>query len=269
MASQQKPTRIKLTKSQIATEAGEQLLKLLTTCSADGDLSDAEIIELKRWLNNQAANSDVPAIPYLSELISGIIADGVVTPEERKDLVQALLRILPISERETAKTSFEANAPVPPVVERSIPQPPRIAPATERQISYLKSLGYYSTQDLTKSQASELIDAALANGPKLSNRQMMVLRFWNRVDLAPSGRVAISEWMDGWYARDSDRKGAWELWKIEHRDRGNQGDPDAVEIGIGAHYLERIRKNRTNFYRFLVFLIFGFLLLLWFASGRK
>ena len=95
---------------------------------------------------------------------------------------------------------------------------------------------------MTKGQASDLITAKL-DTRDVSNRQMMVLRFWDQVKLVSLGRLEVSEWIDEWYSQDHRHLAAWEQWKRDHDDSGGQGDPSVVPIGAGFGYLKRLAKS--------------------------
>lgn len=77
---------------------------------------------------------------------------------------------------------------------------------------------------------------------------MMVLRFWNRMDLAERDREEVSEWLDDWHESSwmnepsLRRLCAWELFKIDHPEFGSDGEgaPDAVPLGVGEEYLKRV-----------------------------
>lgn len=96
--------RLSLTKEQLNTVIGVELLELCQTITEDGSLSQEETIELTKWLDaNQHA--DLPAIEFLLTTIKRIIADRRVTREERKELYRALERVLPPILRKEAQAS--------------------------------------------------------------------------------------------------------------------------------------------------------------------
>jgi hypothetical protein len=70
-----------------------------------------------------------------------------------------------------------------------------------------------------------------------TQRQIMLLRFWNRMDLANRSRGEIVNWLENFYAQDSRRKSAWELYKLQNKDDGTQHDPSWVKIGEGENCL--------------------------------
>lgn len=227
--------RVGLTKKQLATEFGASLVQRLRAITSDGQLTTGEVRELSEWLNER--RDDVQGLPgaaYLYELVSDVMADGVVTADERREFIRAVERVLPTEDRAAAKAARrEAEKP----------------PATERQLAYMEVLGIvwdvHNPPD--KWTASDMISAALEAGRlKPSNRQMMVLRFWDQVKVADGGRQAVSDWMDDLYAKQPECRAAWEDWKIDSGDVGDQCDPSVVPLGLGHQYLDRRRTARMR-----------------------
>lgn len=246
--------RVSLGKKQLSTEAGKALLHLLGEITRDGELSLDEVERLRAWLEENKACAEVPAIAWLRELLQAVLADGKVTQEERVELLLAFDKVLPPEDRLLAKVrrrnaaahDQEAQEPAqtrPTSGSKRVPWQDQ--PATEKQFDYMRFLGVqFDEATITKGQASELITAAAAQSQdRPSNRQMMVLRFWNRLEIASDGREAVSEWMDEWYDKDPRHREAWELWKQENGDDGGQGDPNRVPIGAGPEFLKRLNKQ--------------------------
>jgi hypothetical protein len=233
--------RVSLTSKQLSNQLGKQLLHLLCTVTQDGELSLGEIEQLRSMLKATEADIDVPAIPWLRELIEACLADGKVTREERLELLMAFERVLPMEERILAKSrrrNASAHDEAAPEARSSRWEDD---PASDRQIAYLGALGIDVEEGLTKGRASELITACVDQGSTtVSNRQMMVLRFWDRVDIAKGGRGAVSDWMDSWYAQDPRHLDAWTKWKIDNGDQGKQDDPAKVPIGAGYQILAKM-----------------------------
>lgn len=113
---------------------------------------------------------------------------------------------------------------------------------TDAQRKFLRSLGGTLRSGASKGEASDTIDSLLGNKP-LSNRQLMVLRFWNRSRVEGEDKRAIIDWLDQFYSEDPDRKRAWELYKEEAEDDGLQGDAERVPLGIGPEYLARVKNG--------------------------
>jgi hypothetical protein len=257
--------RVSLTKRQIAEEQGAKLLSLLCEITADGKLTEDEVKNLGDWLlENQAL--DYPSVGLLLEVLARVLADGAVSEEERLELHLAIERVLPVTERGKARENRQAleeseehehrdpHRDKAADFEKSEKDPFQSAdfarrsadwkndPATEAQRKFIKSLGGTLRPGATKWEASSIIDARLGNQP-LSNRQMMVLRFWNRPLRKGEDKRGVVDWLDSFYRDDPDRKLAWELFKQEAEDNGLQGDPSRVPLGIGPNYLARIKRG--------------------------
>lgn len=96
--------RVSLTKAQRESEAGAELLSLCQTVTADGVLSDEEVSSLRDWLQENRDES-FPAISHLTNVVEEIIADGQITPEERKQLFIAVEAVLFPEVRAIAKNA--------------------------------------------------------------------------------------------------------------------------------------------------------------------
>lgn len=90
-----------LSKSQLATELGAELLSLCQSVTADGRLAPEELEGLRRWLSDATA-ADIPALSYLRTSIERVLADGRITPEEYRDVYRAVEAILPFEARKQA-----------------------------------------------------------------------------------------------------------------------------------------------------------------------
>ncbi len=100
--------RVSLTKIQRATEIGAELLSLCQTVTADGALSDEEVQSLRDWLRSNS-NSDLPAISFLIPVVEKIVADGIITSNERRELFIAVEKVLPQDVREMSRTARRAR----------------------------------------------------------------------------------------------------------------------------------------------------------------
>lgn len=102
-----KKPRLSLTKTQAQAGVGAELLALCQSITEDGKLQKEEIKALRDWLGiNQ--NSDFPSIGFLCETVGRIIADRIVTSEERKELYSAIESILPPEARQAATIKRKA-----------------------------------------------------------------------------------------------------------------------------------------------------------------
>lgn len=85
--------RVSLTNVQRQSVAGAELLSLLQSATEDGSLSANEIEALRAWLVDSAA--ELPAHAFLTKTVTAILADGVVTEDERRSLFLAIEKVLP------------------------------------------------------------------------------------------------------------------------------------------------------------------------------
>lgn len=93
--------RISLTKTQLRTELGLELLSLCESVTADGKLAPEEAEGLREWLGEEAA-TELPAASYLREVIERVLADGQITREECREVYRAVEAVLPPEVRRQA-----------------------------------------------------------------------------------------------------------------------------------------------------------------------
>lgn len=91
-----------ITKSDARTAAGAELLLLCQSITEDGRLSSDEIRLLRDWVN-QNWLCELPSAAFLKSLLQRILADGVVTAEERQALHEAVETVLPPELRRDAR----------------------------------------------------------------------------------------------------------------------------------------------------------------------
>lgn len=106
MADQPGPTgrRTSLTKKQLETELGAELLSLCQSVTADGVLSESEISDLRSWIEEHSAE-DLPAIAHLRQVLEQVLADGKISPEEFAQVHVALEAVLPAELRREARAA--------------------------------------------------------------------------------------------------------------------------------------------------------------------
>jgi hypothetical protein len=93
--------RISLTKSQLRTEFGAELLSLCESVTADGKLAPEEAQGLRDWLDETDA-AELPAASYLREIVERVLADGQITPDECREIYRAVEAVLPPEVRRQA-----------------------------------------------------------------------------------------------------------------------------------------------------------------------
>ncbi len=92
--------RLSLTKNQLLTDIGAELVSICNQITEDGVINEDELSELKSWLDENS-NSELPSIEFLTHLINGFLKDGKVTKDELTYLYRSIESILPIEMRST------------------------------------------------------------------------------------------------------------------------------------------------------------------------
>jgi hypothetical protein len=101
MSDQDLPTYLRghsLTQAEQSSTPGAALLSLCRSATADGRFSPAELAALRQWLAD-AGSAGMPATRYLRSIVAKVLADGMITPEEYKQVHRAVESILPIEAR--------------------------------------------------------------------------------------------------------------------------------------------------------------------------
>ncbi len=96
--------RISLSKTQLRTELGAELLSLCESVTADGKVAPEEAQGLRDWLD-EAEAADLPAATYLREIIERVLADGKLTSDECREVYRAVESVLPPEVRRQAKAA--------------------------------------------------------------------------------------------------------------------------------------------------------------------
>jgi len=216
-------TRITLTRAQLKQPKAEEFVVLLSKIASDGILEYEELQTLVEWLNGHS-HSQIPAIQFMFDLMLRISTHGKIEEEETFEIQLAIERALPKEFRtqisEARKKAYYNQQ------------------ASQRQLDAIEQITNKRVSGLTRGEASEIIQ-----NPPASNRQIMFLRFWNRMDLINRSRHEISDWMSVFINEDQARWAAWDLYKIESRDDGTQHDPSSVPIGAGEKYLQKAHRQ--------------------------
>jgi hypothetical protein len=285
--------RISLTAKQCATTEGQELVVLLLEITHDGLVNANGVQRLNAWLEAKA-NSDLPAVKHLSQLPHRF---GEINTATAFEIHFAIERVLPKSVRADVKQKRQeawmhsplkpkateaqleyirglAGTPTPGINiaeasqmisellgESDLQQSER---ATQNQIQYIRDLGGTVPVGMTKLYASMVIEKLLRSGEgRPTPRQIMVLRFWNRLDLAEKSKGEIERWLDQLYREDKRRKAAWELYKLKNHDDGAQHDPSWVKVGEGENCLREIARNRRIAAAILIGAVVGMVFLIW------
>jgi HIRAN domain len=86
--------RISLTKLQLRTELGAELLSLCESITAYGNLEPEERDALHQWLDDSNA-VDLPAASYLREIVEKVLAIGKMKPDECREVYRVIETVLP------------------------------------------------------------------------------------------------------------------------------------------------------------------------------
>jgi hypothetical protein len=90
-----------LTRPQLATDLGAELLSLCQSVTADGRLAPEEIAGLRQWLDDAAA-AEMQAARFLRGVIEHVLADGRITADEYEEVYRAVEAVLPFEARQQA-----------------------------------------------------------------------------------------------------------------------------------------------------------------------
>lgn len=99
--------RVALTRKQIEEGIGAELLSLCEGISGDGTITKEDLTALSVWLKANKEET-LPSVVYLHTVFRRVVADGKVTREEQKELLEAIERILPPEQRRDAKAARKA-----------------------------------------------------------------------------------------------------------------------------------------------------------------
>jgi hypothetical protein len=244
---------------------GQELVNVLSEIVRDGLATEEGFRRLQQWLGERP-DGQLPAMDFLSRVVGERASKPEFTTRDLFELQFAVERVLPhpLRDRVAAKRQWawwKARATenqveslhnlggtpaagmtkeeAPALIEQLQPRP------TEKQLDYIRDLGGTAPPGISGGQASDLIDRLLAEAEaRPTPQQIMVLRFWNRMDLANSPKHQVAEWLEQFYKDDPRRKLAWEMFKLEGGDDGSHHDPSTVPIGAGESYLEGVAQLR-------------------------
>jgi len=99
--------RRSLTKAQLQTALGAELLSLCQTITKDGQLSPQEVADLRAWLDERQAE-ELPALAHLRGTLAPVMEDACITPDEYLELYRAVETVLPPEARREAVAARQA-----------------------------------------------------------------------------------------------------------------------------------------------------------------
>jgi predicted nucleic acid-binding protein len=101
---------LSLSHAELCTQLGAELLSLCRSVTEDGRLTPEELDRLRQWLL-EAESAEMPAAKHLRGVISKVLADGRITPDEYKEVHRAVEAVLPFDDRRQAMSArLEAEA---------------------------------------------------------------------------------------------------------------------------------------------------------------
>ena len=119
-----KHTRVTLTKAQLSSESGQQLVDLCLSLGLDGEFSDSDLRKLAEFTSN--CGDDIFGVVHLRGVLADALADGEISDSERLFLRRQIERILPADERERLAAAQSEAVQSSPVEEVT---PPALAPS--------------------------------------------------------------------------------------------------------------------------------------------
>lgn len=225
--------RITLTQKQCESPTGKRLIDLILSMCHDGELDIRELSELHIFLHED--QSEIAAVQFLRSLTREVVADGRLDGAEAYRVKLAFERVVPKECRGIVSTHL-ASIGAPTSASGAGKASWKSDPATARQIEYIIDLGGEVKPGMTKGEASNLIEDLLERRPP-TPRQQMMLRFFNRLDLARSSKDEVSAWIDDLFWRDPRAEPAWERFKMETRQDPDCQDPKVVPVGAYKRYM--------------------------------
>ncbi len=123
--------RFALTRPQLATELGAELLSLCQSVTADGRLAPEEIAGLRQWLADAAA-AEMQAVRFLRGVIEHVLADGRISADEYDEVYRAVEAVLPFEARQQAHAARQqTEAPALPAHGNDSTVPAAVATAAQ------------------------------------------------------------------------------------------------------------------------------------------
>jgi vacuolar-type H+-ATPase subunit E/Vma4 len=218
--------RVSLSKAQLQEGVGAELYSLCQGMTADGKVSKAEIVALGQWLTDNQ-NAPLPGIALLTETLKRIVADGRVTRDESRELLEAIEKVLPPDARKGAKAARRE-------VEKQRKAAEREAAKAEREQQRRQEFELYQRR------ASEDDFDFMVAGVHYEGRHNLVSRYLNigdRVRLVPEPNNAY----DSSAVEVTLSDGA----VIGYVPRDDAEDVSGC-IGNGGYYVARVKKILTG-----------------------
>lgn len=224
-----------MTNREADSEIGRALTNMILDMCHDGELTIEEVEALHVFLRK--SGDPFVAIPYLRAITREIVADGSVSPAEAYRLKKGMERVVQKEVRKVVSTHLESIGT--PVWGDDDYEPEWTRDeATTKQIDLILNLGGKINPGLTKGEASMQIDDLLERRPP-TPRQMMLLRFFDRLDLKIRTKEEVSCWIDELFIHQGEAERAWHRFKLETDHDPYERDPNTVPIGAYKRYRKK------------------------------
>lgn len=234
-----KRKRYVLSATEARSPIGERVIMQILAIAVDQDITLDEVRFLARMLDK--IPDDVEPLHHLRTQLSSALEDGQLDAGEKIAIRRAMERVLPRNVRlefadKLSGFSMEYEADDVTPLWKHAAATWRKDPITARQLEYIRVLGGSAHEGMTKGDASIVIDDLLARRLP-SRRQIMLLRFLDRMDLATLTKEEVSEAIDEIFEQEEWLARAWDRFKIEHGDHERRiNDPTLVPIGEFRRY---------------------------------
>jgi hypothetical protein len=221
-----------MTSKEAASPEGRALINRILDICHDGEITIAEIESLHIFLRE--TTTTIYAFEYLRAITRDIVADGCVDKYESLRLKKAFERVVPKDIRSIVSTHLEKLG-IPSPGDKAQAPAWRGHPATGRQIEYIIGLGGSPAEGMTKGEASDLIEDLLDRRPP-TPRQMMLIRFFDHMELGVATKDEVSAWIDHLFSTNPRYELSWSRFKQETNHDPLCKDPEVVPIGGYKYY---------------------------------
>lgn len=110
MGVEREQARLAAVATHQATRALQNLMGIVTGIVADGELTDKEVLFLSTWLREHDAISEQWPGSAIYRLVREVLADGIITNDERSHLLGKLQELVSNDFANTGSTLFEGPA---------------------------------------------------------------------------------------------------------------------------------------------------------------
>ncbi len=231
-----------MTNREAESKVGHELTNMILDMCHDGELTIEEVETLHQFLRK--SGDPFAAIPYLRAITREIVADGSVCPAEAYRLKKGMERVVQKEVRKVVSTHLESVGT--PVWGDDDYEPAWTKhEATTKQIEFILNLGGKIAPGLTKGAASKQIDFLLERRPP-TPRQMMLLRFFDRLDLVESTKERVSVWIDDLFIRHEEMERAWHRYKLTTKHDPYERDWSIIPIGAYRQFVKTKKTSRQD-----------------------